>query len=84
MRKSKYSYIDNVSLFCLRPKLLALCLQIPVRTIYTLRNNRLRHGNAPEVLRDLHTLTPMQFLKRYGMKKHEMRKGWNANEETVV
>lgn len=83
-RKSKYAYIDNVSLYRIRPRVLALCLQIPVRTVYTLRNNRLRHGKAPEVIRDLLTMTDFDFLCRYGMRKHEIQKGRKGNEKTIV
>lgn len=79
-RKSKYDYIDNVSLYKLRPRVLALCLQIPVRTVYTLRNNRLRHGKAPEVINDLRTMTDFEFLCRYGMRKVQFRKVRHKDE----
>lgn len=82
-RASKYDYIDNVSLYRLRPTMLAQCLQIPVRTVYTLRNNRLRHGKANEVIRDLLTMTDFDFLCRYGMRKRAMRKGWDRDDETT-
>jgi hypothetical protein len=84
IRKSKYAYIDNVSLFRMRPMTLAWCLQIPIRTVYTLRNNRLRHGKVPEVMHDLLTMTDFDFLCRYGMRKHEIRKERKNNEKTIV
>lgn len=79
-RKSKYAYIDNISLYRIRPRVLALCLQLPVRTVYTLRNHRLRSGKAPEVLHDLRTMTDFDFLCRYGMRKYEMQKGRKNDE----
>lgn len=81
MRASKYDYIDNVSLYRLRPIQLAQCLGLPVRTIYTLRNNRLRHGKAPEVIHDLLTMTDTAFLMRYGMRKRAIRKRWDEDNE---
>lgn len=82
-RASKYDYIDNVSLYRMRPINLAQCLQIPVRTVYALRQNRLRHGKANEVICDLLTMTDFDFLCRYGMRKRAMRRGWNRDDETT-
>ncbi len=82
-RASKYDYIDNVSLYRLRPMMLAQCLQIPVRVVYALRQNRLRHGRANEVVRDLLTMTDTAFLARYKMRKRAMRKGWDRDDETT-
>ena len=79
MRKSKFYYISNISLYRISPRQLAYFLQLPVRIIYTLRNNRLRHGNAPEVINDLRTMPDFDFLCRYGMRKHEIQKGRKGN-----
>lgn len=79
-KKSKYAYIDNISLYRIRPRVLALCLQLPIRTVYALRNNRLRHGNAPEVIKDLRTMTDFKFLCTYGMRKHEFKKTRHKDE----
>lgn len=81
MSASKYDYIDNVSLYRLRPIQLAQCLGLPVRTVYALRNNRLRHGKANEVMHDLLTMTDTAFLMRYGMRKRAMRKRWDEDNE---
>jgi hypothetical protein len=79
-RVSKYDYIHNVSLYRLRPIQLAQCLGLPVRTVYALRNNRLRHGKANEVIRDLLTMTDTAFLMRYRMRKRAMRKRWGLDD----
>lgn len=81
MRASKYDYIDNVSLYRLRPIQLAQCLGLPVRTIHTLRNNRLRHGKANEVIRDLINMEDTAFLMRYGVRKRAMRKRWDKDND---
>ena len=80
-RVSKYDYIHNVSLYRLQPIQLAQCLGLPVRIIYTLRQNRLRHGKANEVIRDLINMEDMAFLMRYGMRKRTMRRNWERNND---
>jgi hypothetical protein len=54
--------------------------QISRRTVYTLRQNRLRHGKASEVIRDLLTMTDTAFLERYKMRKRAMRKRWGLDD----
>jgi hypothetical protein len=81
MRKSKYDYIDNISLYRIQPRLLAQCLGFPIRTVYTLRNNRLRHGKANEVIRDLISMSDAAFLACYHVRKRAMRHDWESDNE---
>jgi len=81
MRASKYDRIPNITLFQMPAVWVAVEYQIPIRTVYALRNNRLRHGKANEVIRDLLTMTDTAFLMRYGMRKRAMRKRWDNDNE---
>lgn len=83
MRASKYDHIPNITLYEMPAIWVAIEYQIPRRTVYTLRNNRLRHGKANEVIHDLLTMTDTAFLARYKMRKRAMRKGWDRDDETT-
>ena len=81
MRASKYDRIPNITLFQMPAVWVAFEYQIPIRTVYTLRNNRLRRGQAEEVITDLITLSNKAFKDRYGVRKRAMRKRWDVDNE---
>jgi hypothetical protein len=81
MRVSKHDRIPNIILYRMPALWVAVEYQISRRTVYALRDNRRRRGQAEEVITDLITLSDKAFKDRYRVRKRAMRKGWDRDND---
>jgi hypothetical protein len=80
-RPRKYDHIPNSDLYQKPVWWVAKEYGITERTVYTIRDNRRRRGQAEEVITDLIALSDKAFKDRYGVRKRAMRHDWESDND---